>query len=270
MPAPTKIETASQWSSPVLLVGPQRTGSTLVGRILASAPRSAFTVNGKILYYLLHWVRDDASDLERGHFRADEIVHALTRKPILGVGDGFLDSHVAPILFELGRHLADSSPGLLDRSTLIREAIGQVYRGIEAEPAVWGDTYNEYVLHLPEIARIYPRARYVATLRDPAAAGCSMRRAFAARAWCPSDLERATAKYLQWEAAWRSFARRCAPADVLEIDYDDLLADPVTTLRALAAFVGLAPGSLEPCAAWIASADDARAAILGPPAPATT
>lgn len=251
----------SAWERPVFMVGPQRTGSTLVGRILASAPGAAFTVNGKLLYQLMHWVRDgvDRQD-ERAHLRADEILHALRRKPILGVPDDFVDTIAAPALEGLARDLAEDPAAARDRKAVIRDGMRRAYSRLNPAPAFWGDKYNEYVLSLDEIRDIYPRARFVATSREAEAAARSMLLAFQARAWCPRDLAGAIGKHEAWRVRWRAFAEGLPDGQALEIDYQRLLADPAAELRILSRFVGLPDVALEHAAEWVRRAPATSAA----------
>src|SRR4051812_36557269 len=72
---------------PVFLVGAQRSGTTALASCLSAAfarRGGTFTVNGKLLYVLSRWMRPE--DLHGRHLRTDEMLHALRRRSVWGVG----------------------------------------------------------------------------------------------------------------------------------------------------------------------------------------
>ncbi len=69
-------------TDPILLVGPQRSGTTALGAALSDALAAVggcFTVNGKLLYLLRRWWTD--ADAAARHLRDDEVWHSLARIP---------------------------------------------------------------------------------------------------------------------------------------------------------------------------------------------
>jgi len=232
---PAGDATHPNWNRPVFVVGPQRCGTTLVGRILASTPQSAFTVNGKLLYYLERWTRAQ-SRLELQHFRADEIVHAMRRKPILGVPDDFVDTLVEPELHRLARKLVDK-PAPLDLDPLIRATLMNVHRTLAPGATLWGDKYNEYLFMLPRIRELFPAARFVVIGRNSDHAAASMRRAFDSRPWCPSSLNAARRKHEAWWGLWTTFAAQHTQVSSHVMSYETLVAQPRYTLARLAEFL---------------------------------
>ncbi|MER5891312.1 hypothetical protein ABT160_46550, partial [Streptomyces sp. NPDC001941] len=74
-------------TSPVILLGAQRCGTTAFAYAMNLAFHDSgghFTVNGKLPYLLHRWLT--AQDLADRHLRADEILHALDRRPPDGAG----------------------------------------------------------------------------------------------------------------------------------------------------------------------------------------
>jgi LPS sulfotransferase NodH len=244
------MEASSLWDSPVFVLGPQRTGSTLVGRILSSAAGSAFTVNGKLLYYLMLWLSESSSGSLAGrHFRAEEIVHSLRRKPILGVGEQFVseaETVLTGIAKRIADHTTDTSP-----TQLIREAMHGVYRTLNDTPVFWGDKYNEYILDLDRIRLVYPAARFIAMNRNEKAAATSALKAFGGRPWCPSTAELCAEKHDAWYDHWQVAKAAIPNASYLEISYEDLLAKPKETVSGLADFLTVTCDLFSESIAWI-------------------
>jgi hypothetical protein len=166
---------------PIIVAGPQRTGSTLLGRLFASADKSASTVNGKLLLYLLLYLPKENFDHWTAHFRTDEILWLMKRKPILANHPGFTNN------FRLNcQRIANdlkAEPLLDTRREYIAEYLYRIYREWQPGAEFWGDKYNEYVLMLDEIASVFPNARFVFTRRVASDAAQSAMVAFGERPW---------------------------------------------------------------------------------------
>ncbi|MEM6988658.1 MAG: hypothetical protein AAF499_19305 [Pseudomonadota bacterium] len=67
-----------------LVVGPQRSGTTIFSEILQRHQDICLTVDGKLLYYLIVWLVNDPSARFGMHPRLDEIAHALARRTVKG------------------------------------------------------------------------------------------------------------------------------------------------------------------------------------------
>jgi Sulfotransferase family len=241
---------------PVIVTGIQRSGTTLLGRIVAGHPQASFTVNGKLLYGLLHWVRANSlSGCELSHIRADEILHMLQRKPILGVCEDFLPSIVGPELHEWAQSLAADRHTACqgDTDIAIRSLLARIHLRLNPRATFWGDKYNEYMLMVPVIQRLFPEARFVVIVRDVDAVARSMCRAFQGRPWCPPSPAHAVVKCQEWWLEWET-ARRGLPAGSwIQLRFEDLVARPATTLRTLADFLDLPAAAFAPQYSWIRS-----------------
>ena len=240
---------------PIFVIGPQRCGSTLLGRVLASTERTAFTVNGKLLYYLLYWLQPRSTLPDWSHFRADELLFSIERKPILGVPDDFVSEVVAPVVRGVTRDFAnrwaESSTDASDWKCFAREVVSRIYGELAQAPSFWGDKYNEYLLVSERLLELFPEARFIACERDPASVGNSMRRAFSERAWCPDTAVLARRKYESWVRCWKSLADTLGPERSLTVNYERLCTSPDSTLRTVADFAGLPFKELAPCLSWI-------------------
>lgn len=108
--------------------------------------------------------------------------------------------------------------------------------------------------HLDLVRSLVPGARFVHLVRDPRDVVASMieksRRPLGE--WAPDEVKRATAS---WLAHVGPALRDARPEDTLRVRYEDLRADPMKTLAALAEGLGLA-GRVEQ---WLVGDPNARA-----------
>ena len=112
----------------------------------------------------------------------------------------------------------------------------------------------ENARYLPLTREVVPGAKFVHLARDPRNAVASMlersRRPFGD--WAPSDLPAAVST---WRANVTAAIRDADPHDTLLVRYEDLKADPRTTLADLAGFLDLRG----PVESWLAGDPTARA-----------
>jgi hypothetical protein len=204
--------------SPVILLGAQRCGTTALAYAMNMAFHDAgghFTVNGKLPYLLHRWL--GADDLSARHFRADEVLHALDRRPPDGAGVTGWRERVERSLRTVAREVAEGEAGT-DPVALAR----RVLRESGGELPYWGDKYNEYLLHLPWLDTVLPDARYVMLVRHPEEAARSMLRWSGDRPWKPGTQTAALAKWTAWNARWLDFQPQVPAERRLVIDYQAL------------------------------------------------
>lgn len=94
-----------------------------------------------------------------------------------------------------------------------------------------------HVYHLPLIAEVYPDARFVHIVRD----GRDVARSIVAQPWGPDNVKEAAEEWRSSVAA----GREAAPAlgdRLLEVRYEDVLADPASAIPRLYAHDGLEGG----------------------------
>jgi hypothetical protein len=100
----------------------------------------------------------------------------------------------------------------------------------------WGDKRPTYAARMYVIRDFFPNAQFINILRDPRACAASMRRL----GWYNGDLVPAVEL---WERSvkivdrWR---RRLGADQLLDVKYEDLVADPEPQLARVTAFTGLA------------------------------
>lgn len=223
--------------SPLFLLGAQRSGTTALGHALADAFHSAqrtFTVNGKLLYLLHRWLTED--DVRYRHLRADEILHALDRKPPGGPATERWRQRVEA---GLRRAAGRTAAGAYDNvDELTRELVHAAYCGPGAPGReTWGDKYNEYLTMLPWIRRLFPEARFLVLVRHPAAVASSMLRWTGDRPWNPVTRDAALAKWRAWNEGWLTAAQSLRPGTYLVVEYEAVCRGQRTAV--LEDFVGL-------------------------------
>jgi hypothetical protein len=218
---------------PLFVVGAQRSGTTLVGALLARQPGLALLVNGKLAYYLAVWALANRAEAAARHVRLDEIAHGLARVP---------PRNGEPARFAAATDWL-ATTGELAACDDLAAGAARVWRRFHARldpgAAVHGEKYNELLLHLDALDAMFPDCRIVFVHRDPLDAAESMVRHFAGRAWAPPTLEAALEKYLRWNRCWSARRARLAPERAYELAYEDLVARPAETLRACCAWLGL-------------------------------
>jgi len=187
---------------PVFIVGMPRSGSTLVEQIIAAHPK-AFGV-GEI----------------------NDLTVAIRRLP-----EELRTKHVFP-------GIADD----LDRATLDR--IGHRYLGHlrrlarDAERIV--DKHLENYLYLGVIAMLFPRARVIHCRRDPMSVCFSIYTLPLSPAGHPysTDLRNLGLQYREYERVMEHW-RAALPIPMLEVQYEELIADQESHSRRLIDFCGL-------------------------------
>ncbi len=226
-------------ATPFLIVGSQRSGTTILGILLARHNDIFLTVNGKLLYYLITWIGRDPESIPCLHARFDEIAWAMGRKPILGVGDAVAKSIMRDVERGVGvAKLATTTP-----TDCIRELWYEVYNRNAGTTSAIGDKYNEYLLQLEAIISIVPEMRYVFVVRHPIAASESMIRSFSDRPWVPGSMEHAIAKWAMWNRQWLLHRERIPVANRYEFRYEDLIARPQKILTEICDFLGVSPNT---------------------------
>ena len=141
-----------------------------------------------------------------------------------------------------------------DRARLIT-AVRSLCDTVFGEFATAGQTHVAertpwHVFHLPLIAEVYPDARFVHIVRD----GRDAVRSLVAQPWGPGTVAEAAEEWCTSVAAGRSAAPGLGER-LLEVRYEDLLAEPGAVIERIYSHVGL-EGALEEALAAAAEASN--------------
>jgi hypothetical protein len=204
-------------TDPILLVGPQRSGTTALALALSralAAEGGCFTVNGKLPYLLRRWWND--ADAAAAHLRVDEVAHALERIPPKGEGSTAWLARAQDALLASSRRAA---AGDVPPST-VAEARRVCCEAYGSGP--WGDKYNEYLLELPWLNAMFPGARWVFLVREPHESVASMLAWAQDKPWNPGTEAAASTKWAYWTSRWLAFRSTVPVPRRLELDYASL------------------------------------------------
>ena len=204
-----------QESSPIIVYGAPRSGTTYLREVLCSHPEVFISDEA----WVFLWVHQSATAL------GEQIQDRRRRWP-------WGDPAPAPRLRnveELGEYLDDAYP----------ELVRGFYRALDPHARYWGDKHPSYLTDqepgcLETILELFPDARFVHIVRDGRAAAVSATQ----KGWLAFDAG------LRW---WQgcvdrgsAFGRRLPPNRYFELRYEDLVADDVGAARELFAFLDIA------------------------------
>ncbi len=198
----------------VFVIGSPRSGTTLLTRMLGG--------HSKIL---------DGPE-----------AHLITPLAHLGYFERVREAPYDPIVAERGvREFVKRLPGQdADYMDACRAYTDHLYRRLlEAEPGkeLLIDKTPAYALVLPFLAQLYPRARYVVLTRNPLAIFASV-----ANSFFDGDFEVANRHNPILDRYVPAIARflREAPCPLIQVHYEQLVADPERELGAIFDFLGVA------------------------------
>jgi hypothetical protein len=201
---------------PVFVVGPPRSGTTLLMECLNRHPAVSVAPETNFLTAFhgeRRWI-----DLED----PAAVRSALAR--LFGQGYGIGEwAHLRPEVE--ARFLARRSRGWAGLFEDVGRSIAEA-RGKER----WGEKTPGHVRFLPELLALFPGARIVGTWRRPEAVVSS----FLAREDLHDEVDRVV-----WELRWARRAYRRAGGELLVVEYEALVEDPEAGLARVAEHVGV-------------------------------
>ena len=136
---------------------------------------------------------------------------------------------------EAVRRVADAPPTL---GSLV-QACFALHAEVHGKPR-WGDKRPAYSGFIGVLLELFPDAQVVNVVRDPRGTVASQ----VPMGWDPPEVA-FPAALARWEAAVARtdvFARRLRPDQLLDVRYEDLVADPRATLEGVCRFAGLRGG----------------------------
>jgi hypothetical protein len=210
------------WASPVFVVGCPRSGTTLVQTMLDSHPRICVTYEADFLIDIPLGLRSSLAN-------AAQALRSAVAHPNFRTHDCDV-AGVRAVCRELG--IIDSAGAM--RVLAASQALAQ-------GKSRWGNKTPKALLHLAELAVVYPDAQFIHVIRDGRDAASSQTRVSSR-----SLVEGA----LLWRTGLRIGRRagsRLGPNRYLEVRLEEVLASPEAQLRRMCAFIGedFAPSMLE-------------------------
>ena len=206
-------------SGPLFLVGAQRSGTTALGHVLSrafSAAGGLFTVDGRLPYLLNRMVTK--RDLRIGHLRSDDIGACLQRKPAAGAGATAWMERVKSELSDAAGAAAEEPPSDGDEFRTLSQFVRKSY-----QPSTrWGDKYNEYLIDLDILSKMFPDASWLFLCRHPNDVVDSMLR-WTGKPWNVSSREAGMRKWANWNENWLNFREKVAPESRFEVRYEKVL-----------------------------------------------
>jgi hypothetical protein len=235
--------TASGTNPCVFLVGCQRSGTTLVTRMLDRHPDLAVTLDGEFIPRVLKEAGAN-TDVKLEPELAEMAISYRSRSGRAGFQKLDVDE--------------DAARGLAARASTFAEFVSLVYDEVAARrgKSKAGDKTPDYARCIPLLHELFPWARFVHVVRDGRDVALSMRE------WAVEGRPRGPARTKVWQeepaaacALWWAGmvtkaghdGARLGPGQYLMFRYEDLVADQDAALRRVLPFLGLpfAPEVLE-------------------------
>jgi len=234
---------------PLILLGVSRSGTTLLRVILDRSPGIAIPDESFFVPLLArrHGRRIDAERF------LDDVARVATIRD-WGVSVADVEARV--------------SPGLPTGEALA--AIFDAYAEAAGKPR-WGDKTPMYMRHLELLEELFPGAQYVHLIRDGRDAALSflqMPEGTFTRTWAhPTTPEQFACLWRKEVADARSLGRRVGASRYHEVRYEDLVAEPASTVRAICAFAAIPfdPAMLDYTGSVDVSAKPHQQRLLTPP-----
>lgn len=205
--------------APFFIVGAGRSGSTLFRLILASHSRIAIPPE---TWFLLDLARDLPLRglLSPGQVeRAIRLMTGQRRWADLDIEKEALEARARAIPEPTVRTVAD----------VVYQIICE-----RAAKARWGDKTPRYVRIVPQLAELYPGAKFIHLIRD----GRDVARSFQKQGWGGRWLYANAAEWIEAVDYINAYREEIARDQLLEVRYEDLVLKTEETTRRVCAFLG--------------------------------
>lgn len=207
-------------SPPFFVVGSGRSGSTLLRMMLASHSRIAIPPE---TWFLLPLVEQ---------FPIDKALNGEELSQVIAV----MTTHYRwPDMMITAEDLQERAAGLA--TARIRDVVRIVY-DIHLQRSGklrWGDKTPPYVRIIPQLATIFPGARFICLIRD----GRDVAKSFQSLRVYGKSVRQNTIEWLEanrWERKWLASEHA---SSMLRVRYENLVVDPEATLRRICEFIGV-------------------------------
>lgn len=204
---------------PVFILGCPRSGTTLLRVMLNAHPRIAIPPETRFL--IPAYLRRRRFGSLRTREQRERLARFVLDRPL----SRFSRLEVS----------ADEVRARMDKAASLGAALAAPFAAYAERlgKARWGDKRPFYYSFVDELDRLYPDAQFVHVVRDGRACAASLKRP-------PFDYgsERAMVTWLNAVHSCRRAGERLGPERYHEVRYEDLVADPETSLRAMCGFLG--------------------------------
>lgn len=223
--------------APVFIVGPPRSGTTLLAAMIGAHPEIACGAESHFFAKLSEAALYSAV---KDSCWPDRAVRALSQ---LTVGDMPVHLQFGLSVDDLAEYLTDRAPA---KRTMLEALTAQyaAYRGKKR----WAEKSPPHLAQIPRIRSTFPNARIVRIVRDPRDSAESM----CSLPWT-SSFPVANAIVIN---EWFQLSQQadCTMPDTLTIRFEDLLQSPEETLRSVCQHIGV---TYQPCMLHTCNADEA-------------
>jgi hypothetical protein len=100
---------------------------------------------------------------------------------------------------------------------------------------LYGDKTPGYIIQIPQLARLFPEARFVNVIRD----GRNVALSYLERPWGPSTIAEGALYWRSRVSRGRRAGKELGPTRYAEVRYEDLVADTEAEVRRICAFLDL-------------------------------
>ena len=198
---------------PIFIVGCARSGTTLLRDLLRHHPRLAFAPESQVLPQWWQVHGDPATDAEALRLASD----LLASSSISSWGLATRPQDVA-------HHRTFAG---------VAGALFEEWARREGKPR-WGEKTPMYARHMPLLARLWPGAQFVHIIRDGRDVTCS----WMEKGWLAGAPHRIGSIWADVVTIARRDGAELGADRYLEVRYEDLVAEPEPTLRAICAHLG--------------------------------
>jgi hypothetical protein len=206
-------------AAPFFIVGSGRSGSTLLRMMLICHSRLTIPTE---TWYLIPLVKQFS--LHRP-LNPEEISSAVS----------IITGHYRWPDLKLDTQEFRQRVNLLSRPRVsdIAEVVYRWHMESEGKPR-WGDKTPVYIEIVPQLARMFPNARFIHLVRD----GRDVAKSFQATGWVTRWLHDNTSEWNRALACYWRWARSEFRDRILLVRYEDLVLETETTLREICRFIG--------------------------------
>jgi len=215
-------------TSPIFVLGNPRSGTTLLRLMLTCHPRITIPPECGFAVWLRPrwgaWTQQKAADAGEVFRFVEDVLASRKFETWHVTGPDLLDA------------IERDAPG--SYADLVRSVYGAYERHVGREATRWGDKNNWYIHHVADIRAMFPEAVLVHLVRDGRDVACSYleiaeRRIDSIYApHLPRALEAIAQEWVENVSGLRAAFDAEGWRNVIELRYEDLVADPIATLTA--------------------------------------